>query len=145
MKLNKEQKNKVLALQEELIIFNQIIDQKYRFLVNDLGDDLSEENEGWLWDLCMNPTCNPDLAEEHLFEKDPVHSPKIGDRYQYLSQGTEYYGDIFIVCTHAFENTEELYFTLQNLENGEHWSYLTEDISEVFGQSSHEFAYLCNE
>lgn len=72
MKLNKEQKQKIDFVRNEIEELQSVIDLKYLNLVEPLRDSgsLSKSQEDWLWDYIMNPTCNSELTEWHLFEKE---------------------------------------------------------------------------
>ena len=69
MKLNKEQKKLVDFTKNKIEELHSVIDLAYLQLVEDLGDDLSADNENWLFDYIMNPTFNPELAEDHPLSK----------------------------------------------------------------------------
>jgi len=69
MKLNKEQKERVDFVKNEIEVLQSAIDLKYIDLEESLPDHLSKSEKNWLWDYVMNPTWNPELAEEHIFEK----------------------------------------------------------------------------
>jgi len=142
MKLNKEQKKLVDFTKNKIEELHSVIDLAYLQLVEDLGDDLSADNENWLFDYIMNPTFNPELAEDHLFEQEPIHSPEVGEIYQHVKIGTHSFEDIYIVCSQKFCLVGESYFSLQNVKNGIFWTFLTKNIEDIFGKSADKFIKL---
>lgn len=141
MKLNKEQKKLVDFTKNEIEELHSVIDLMYLQLVEDLGDSLSEDNEDWLFDYIMNPTCNPELAEDHLFGQAPIHSPELGELYQFVGIG-QLFSDTYIVCSQKICLEGETYFSLQNVKTGGFWTSLTKNIEDVFGNSADSFIKL---
>jgi len=136
-KLNKKQKTLINNVRSEIINLNYLIDEKYAQLVESLVEDLSEDMESHLFDYVYNPIWSQDLNDEYLFEKEPLHYPQVGDKYQIVDCNSSFNRTIFMVCLQLTE-TGSLY-CLQSLKDGTPWNYLVEDIRDVFGNSSNKF------
>ena len=67
-KLNASAKEKVNNVRAEIAVLNLIIDAKYFNLVDNLGEELSENMEAHLFDYVYNPEWSHNITESHLFE-----------------------------------------------------------------------------